>query len=220
MTDLELLTELETRQALIVHCSRLGKGDVSPDGLFFPEDLRKAIQLCSVDGAELSCSVIWPDHIKTFGTIGIVLKPRTTRSITSICKSVAGSHVDPISRKRKGFGKPFSKQTVVDTFVDATEYNEWVVRDADTIGIFIHPREPLKVGIIVRGAEMEGYVPSMGDFTTTVPVDISISNVAAKFPNLPIYSFQESSLVEWKYDGSGYSAVRVDSAILYGCGKD
>ena len=37
MTDEELIDRLKERNALIVHCSRPGKGDVGADGLLFPE---------------------------------------------------------------------------------------------------------------------------------------------------------------------------------------
>ena len=39
MTDTELLAELAKRKALIVHCSRAGKGDERIGGLLFPNDL-------------------------------------------------------------------------------------------------------------------------------------------------------------------------------------
>jgi hypothetical protein len=62
MTDAQLLEELAKREALIVHCSRPGKGDEGIDGLLFPEDLQKAIDLCANRSTELCCSVVWPGH--------------------------------------------------------------------------------------------------------------------------------------------------------------
>lgn len=53
MTDVQLLEELAKREALIVHCSRPGKGDEGIDGLLFPEDLQKAVDLCANRSTQL-----------------------------------------------------------------------------------------------------------------------------------------------------------------------
>ena len=81
MTDAELLTALEQRKALVIHCSRPGKGDEGINGLLFPEDLRKATDICANQSKELCCSVVWPGHTATFGDVGIILKPRSTASV-------------------------------------------------------------------------------------------------------------------------------------------
>lgn len=41
----ELIDLLSSRNALIVHCSRPGKGDEGLDGWLFPDDLRDAIKV-------------------------------------------------------------------------------------------------------------------------------------------------------------------------------
>lgn len=128
MTDAELLAALVDHKALIVHCSRTGKGDEALEGLFFPDDLRNAIDICAHQSKELCCSVIWPGHIKTFGAVGIILKPRSTRSITSICTTDGGTSVDPATGRRVGLGNPFSQQAVTDTFAKATNYTSGTCR--------------------------------------------------------------------------------------------
>jgi hypothetical protein len=135
MTHAELLAELQTRKALIVHCSRTGKGDEAIGGLFYPDDLRNAISICAA-GTELCCSAIWPHHLETFGPVGIILKPHSTASVTSICDQDSGSCLDQETGKRVGMGAPFSKEAVHGTFANATDYNEWNVKNADTIGVF------------------------------------------------------------------------------------
>ena len=150
MTYDELIDELVARKVLIVHCSRPGKADLGPDGLLFPCDLHNAIDICANQGKELCCSVIWPGHVETFGDVGIILKPRSTASVTSICTTDGGTWFDPRVGKRLGGGDPFSSQTVIDTFMKATTYNEWNVRDADTIGIFVAGgAKPLQVAKVV-----------------------------------------------------------------------
>jgi hypothetical protein len=195
MTDTELLAELVERKALIVHCSRVGKADEGIGGLFFPEDLRNAINICANRRKELCCSVIWPEHIKTFGAVGIIVKPRSTKSITSICTIDGGTSVDPTTCRRVGRGMPFSKQRVMDTFTKATDYNEWNVQDADTIGIFVNSNEPLEVAMIVPMDTISGYDPSMGAGQMIRPVPITWAEVALQFPGLPIYTFRGTEII-------------------------
>lgn len=58
--------------------------------------------------------MIWPGHCKTFGSIGIVLKPRSIASITSAHPTDAGTVRDTNGR-RTGLGTPYSRQAVTDT---------------------------------------------------------------------------------------------------------
>lgn len=197
LTDAELLTELAARNALIIHCSRPGKANEAIDALLFPKDLLNAIIVCGTQGKELCCSVVWPGHVETFGAIGIILRPRSTRSIASICTIDGGTSLDPVTGNRIGAGLPFSKQAVMDTFLKATGYNEWNVKDADTIGIFLHPCEPLDVPQLVRLDATPGYDPVMGDGDTLMigTVRVRLAQVFAHFPNLPVYSFRGDDIV-------------------------
>jgi hypothetical protein len=202
MTYDELMRQLIERQALIVHCSRPGKnddgqsyGDLCGDDLLFPSDLRNAIT--AVDGAgELSCSVIWPDHLKTYGAVGIVLRPRSTGSVRSISPIDAGSSWDEATRKRTGSGVPFSAEAVAGTFANAIDYNEWVIADAECIGIFVHPTERLEVAARVQMADVEGFDPSMMmDIGSTVgPVTIDLGVIRRAFPDLPIFTYQDGGV--------------------------
>jgi hypothetical protein len=85
-----------------------GKEGKGVDGLLFPADLKNAAEICAKDYKELSCSLVWPTHVKTFGAVGIILKPRSTKSITSISPIDAGTSCDPDTGKRRGGGVPFS----------------------------------------------------------------------------------------------------------------
>lgn len=212
MRDGELLAELATHSALIVHCSRPGKADEGLKGLFFPRDLQKASHICAVENKELCCSVIWPRHVKTFGSVGIVLKPRSVSSITSICTIDGGTYLDPITGKRVGAGLPFSKQGVLDTFSKATDYNEWNVQAAETIGIFVHPADPLEVAKKFSLKEIPGYDPSMGDGEEVGTVVIDHREVAAQFPTLPIYTLSNLGIARLE----GSERVSVSALELYG----
>jgi hypothetical protein len=115
-----------------------GAWDVSIEALQgFPEDLRHAITICAEEHRELSCSLIWPAHVKTFGAVGLILKPRSTASISSISPHDSGTSFDDAA-KREGGGVPFSREAVDETFANSQDYNEWTVTDGDTIGIFVN----------------------------------------------------------------------------------
>lgn len=209
MTYDELMRLLIERRALIVHCSRPGKsgdeqryGELSGDDLLFPGDLSNAIDAAAGTG-ELSCSVIWPGHLKTYGAVGIVLRPRSTDSVRSISPIDAGSSWDGTTGKRTGSGVPFSAEAVHETFANATDYNEWVIGDAECIGIFVHPTERLEVAARVPMTEVKGFDPStMMDLGSTVgAVTIDLGMIESAFPDLPIFTYQHGRL--WRLsDGS------------------
>ncbi|HEV2270830.1 MAG TPA: hypothetical protein VGR92_15360 [Steroidobacteraceae bacterium] len=189
MTDSELIDLLSQRQALIVHCSRPGKANTGVGGLLFPGDLLNAAEICAKQHKELSCSVVWPTHVKTFGAVGIVLRPRSTRSITSVSPRDSGTSYDPQTGKRHGGGAPFSGAAVHDTFTSASDYNEWTVTDADTVGIFINPCEPLQVAKVIDVTKVPGYDPAMEPGDLVAAQDISIRDIMAAFPHMPVYSY-------------------------------
>lgn len=205
MTYEELIDLLASRNALIVHCSRPGKGDVGPDGRLFPDDLRDAINLCDTGAGDVSCSLIWPGHAKTFGSIGIMLKPRSTASITSAHLTDAGTSPDENGR-RTGLGAPFSRKAVLDTFAAPTDYNEWTVTDADTIGIFVNLQEPpLQVAKVVDLTRDPNYNPDIMDPVAVLPQPITLKDLLATFPDLPVYAFLGTEIVE----------IGIDAATLY-----
>ncbi|MBV7519074.1 hypothetical protein [Ensifer sp. ENS12] len=204
MTYQELIDLLISRNALIVHCSRPGKGDEGPDGRLFPDDLRDAIAVCESGNGDLSCSLVWPGHSKTFGSVGIMLKPRSIASITSAHPTDAGTSPDANGR-RTGLGGPFSRKAVMDTFASLTDYNEWTVTDADTIGIFVNLEEhSLEVAKVVDLTEHPLYDPTMPPLAV-LPQPITLEEVRAAFPDLPLYIFSGTKIVE----------IGVDATRLY-----
>lgn len=192
----ELIDLLISRNALIVHCSRPGKGDEGLDGRLFPDDRRDAITVCANSAGDVSCSLIWPGHSKTFGSIGIVLKPRSTASITSAHPTDAGTFRDANGR-RTGFGAPYSREAVTDTFASSTDYNEWTVMDADTIGVFINLQDqPLQVAGIVNLTQSPDYDATIMPAKTVMPQSITLKEVCAAFPDLPVYAFLGTEIIQ------------------------
>lgn len=201
MTDEEFLGELAKRNALIVHCSRPGKGDEGIDGLLFPQDLQNAIDICANQSTELCCSVVWPGHTETFGAIGIILKPRSTASVTLICTTDGGTSINPQTGRRDGAGTKFSAQAVLDTFANPAGYNEWNVQDAETIGIFVHPSDPPEVAQRVPMNAIPGCPSDMEADEVVVPVRINASQIKQHFNGLPLYTLSNTGIMRLDADG-------------------
>lgn len=196
MTYQELIDLIISRNALIVHCSRPGKGDEGPDGRLFPDDLRDAIAVCESGAGDLSCSLIWPGHSKTFGSIGIVLNPRSTASITSAHPADAGTSPDANGR-RTGLGAPYSREAVMDTFASSTDYNEWTVTNADTIGIFVNLQEQhLEVAKLVDLSQLPDYNAAIMAPLAVLPQPITFKEVRDAFPDLPVYAFLGTEIIQ------------------------
>ena len=193
MTYKDLIDLLVERQALIVHCSRPGKnGD---DGPLFPDDMRKAIEILDAGATQLSCSVVWPEHQHSYGAVGIVLRPRSTASITSLKGHDAGASVDQATGQLVGGGVPFSSDAVFETFSSSTGYNEWTVGDADCLGIFVNLQEPLEVAAHVDMKDVDGFDSSMWDTSSVVgPVRITFHQIQREFPDAPIFALHDGKI--------------------------
>jgi hypothetical protein len=150
----------------------------------------------------LSCSLVWPDHCKTFGSVGIILRPRCTGSIIQICVEDAGSERDKVTGKRTSrgaAGKPFSQEAVEETFAAAKDYNEWIVDHAKTIGIFVN----LQAGkvLVPKWATLEGVEgyepdnPYMSHEPQSYPTEITLEEVVASFPGFSVFAFWERQII-------------------------
>jgi hypothetical protein len=163
--------------------------------------------------------VIWPSHLETFGPVGIILKPRSTASVTSICDKDSGSSVDKETGKRGSMGSPFSKEAVLYTFANATGYNEWNVENAETVGIFVHPTDPLDVARSCNLTDVPGYDPLiaelMGEDAVVGAVRLTLAGVMADFPTLPIYSISDENIVRMELGDNGAKFIVVDPADIY-----
>lgn len=194
MTDQDLLAELVSRKALIVHCSRPGKGDEGENALLFPDDMKKAVILCETGKKEICCSVIWPGHVQTFGDVGIILKLRSTMAISMISTTDGGTSIDPISGRRVGLGVPFSREAVLDTFTNPTDYNEWNIDAADTVGIFVKCGRAPQIASRFKLSDVPGYDPVMGTGTMIGPREITSDEINQAFPNLPILTIHNGEI--------------------------
>jgi hypothetical protein len=224
MTLHELMQQLIGRDALIVHCSQPARhgggqryGGIGGDDLIFPNDLLNAIEAVGGTG-ELCCSVVWPDHLETYGSVGIVLRPRSTASIRSLSTVDAGSSWDESTGRRRTGGDPFSAQAVADTFANAAGYNEWTITDADCLGIFVHPTNPMQVATRVEPEKIDGYDPSaVAVGSTLVATTIDLDDVVRLFPGQPIFTFHNGRIVQMErgpvspYHPAGEVAITDDA---------
>lgn len=178
MTHQELLARLGARQALIVHFSAHA---VMRDGVDYPTDLEQV--LAEKEPWPLSCSVLTPGHHMTVtGSVGVILEPRTAEDVLSVYHDDAGAY--DVAGSNQSAGAALSDATF-DTSIDDTvlgAYNEWRVRGARPVGIFV--LDPSN--ILVR---QKGTVPGpFGDEEIILACPISLNAVRAAFHGQPIWT--------------------------------
>jgi hypothetical protein len=202
MTLAELMSELVSRKALIVHCSSWGKREPP----FFPDDLRNAPQV--LPKKDICCSVVWPARPVTTGSVGIILRPRSLTSITSVAVTDAGSSPDPATGRRLGLGRPFSRKAFDATFsAGPGEHNEWTVMDADVVGVFVRlDQQHLEVPMLTDPTQAQGYEPSMGPMPPEPGgVYVTMSDVVTAFPKNPVFGFHREEIV--RVDSGPYVGI-------------
>ncbi|RYG88307.1 MAG: hypothetical protein EON59_04885 [Alphaproteobacteria bacterium] len=194
MTLPELLLILKSNDAFIVHCCRSNRGgEINPKPLY-PNDLKATIgDLAAGGGRSVSCSVVWPAHQHTFGEIGIIVKPRDVGEVVRVSTGDAGT-----LENGEGFGEPLSHASVGRTFTQSTDHNEWVLTGGDVVGIFLNFETGLYVaqmreappGMSLEEAKVLGIPPA------PYPVKVTVANVAADFPGLPLFGFVAGVLTQ------------------------
>lgn len=180
--------ELARHGAIIVHCSRPGRdGELGEPKPLYPDDLKQTIRDLAIGNARpVSCSVVWPQHQDTFGDVGIVVEPRNLSDIVEMHTGDAG-----YSKEMGGLGSPPSLKGLADTFAHSEGHNEWVLTAADTLGIFVISGDSLEVARKLDLTEDERAL--YGE--PIMACSISLGEIAADFPSLPIFGFVAGELV-------------------------
>ncbi|MEW9275047.1 hypothetical protein [Gluconobacter oxydans] len=203
MTLSELFEEFTKHEALLVHCSTPAKtkgppppGSSGRATLYFPEDMTTAKKLFEAGTQRLCCSVVWPAHPDAWGDIGLVLKPHDVASIVDVCPIDAGTPSD--SSMGSGLGKPFCEQSVSETFKQPSgTHNEWGIRGAEIIGIFIKPNcDKPRVATLHKLSDLPGYDASMGDQSIVAERGVQLSEIEDNFPGLPLYTFHDGKVID------------------------
>lgn len=195
----ELNETLFAHKAVIVHCSRPGPGGETTGARkpLYPRDLIETIRDLEAGSVrEVSCSVVWPDHLETFGAVGIVLEPREIDDIVRMSPTDAGT-VPGVG----GFGKPPSKQALAETLHSSEGHNEWVLVGARVRGIFVHPTMDLMVARAVdipssMGLSEEEAILLGIEGETVEPCYITHQQIRIDFPDLPLLTYVGGELRE------------------------
>lgn len=185
MADADLTFALERQKAVVVHFSH--HANMRENGVF-PDDLQNAIK--NKDVWSLSCSVLWPGHkMQPCGSVGVMFRP-TMDSVLSVYNSDSGSFLGPDGTDISG-GLPLNADTFESTFQVVGEYNEWRVKGAEVIGIFVHD---------INQIEAKGWdeIPGLpdGELLCEIAVKcIDLANVFDAFPPLPVFTMSSTGLV-------------------------
>ena len=201
MTDItfdEMWNELAQRQALIVHFSN--HADMGRKEAYFPNDLQSAIKNYQ-NGPHwpLSCSVLWPGHkMSPVGSVGLILEPQSINNILSVKKSDSGSMCFQ-DGSEGSLGDPLTKASLNSSFeVKQGDYNEWRVRGAKPVGIFIHDLCNIEVrGLIHRDQRLKGLPTEMIAFEPEFTAElhsIQVDRVKSSYPDFYIKTIKNGNI--------------------------
>src|SRR5262249_11671848 len=145
----EVYEFLRSRNAFIVHFSGTPKG--SGGGKWFPNDLRHVIEGRAMGG--LSSSLVRPgDNFRGFkrnatGSIGVILGLQSKASLVAVDPSDCGSIEDEQGNRTVQNERDITMEDLART-LDARavgDYNEWIIRNYDLLGIFAVPPSEVSV---------------------------------------------------------------------------
>lgn len=178
MRYIDLMNKLGARNALIVHFSAHA---VMRAGLNFPTDLQQV--LAEQEPWPLSCSVLTPGHqMDVTGSVGVVLEPRSVEDVLRVHHGDAGAYDDDGTNQSLGEALTDASFDMSIDNVEPLTYNEWRVRGAKPIGIFV--LDP--VNILVRQKRvMHG---PFGSVEAIAAEPISLEEIRAAFPGESIWT--------------------------------
>ncbi|WP_374682861.1 hypothetical protein [Accumulibacter sp.] len=186
MTDQELSAFLATKGAAVVHLSHHAVMD--PARPIWPEDMRRAI--AKKDDFNLSCVVVWPGHRMPLpGSVGVIFKP-TCANVVSASSSDSGSTMLPDGSDGSA-GFPLSPETLASTFdVWNGTYNEWRVRGAEVVGIFVADPSNIEVkkDVVLNAGGHE--------FKDVAATSITMGEVFAAFPHHSVFTMGPAGMIE------------------------
>jgi hypothetical protein len=182
--------------SLIVHFHGPKGDELRPERLF-PHDLCAVVAGRAMGG--LSCCTVGPlDHFDkhAWGSVGTVIGLQHKQSIVAAEPNDCGSHEEDVG----GFSIRVVEQEKDIRLCDLArsisaraEHNEWVVRDYEVLGLFLHP--PCIVEEIAGQQRI-----------------ITFRELASRFPNLPIYTFWDRAIYQVVPENR-----RVAHAEIYRC---
>ena len=168
----------------IVHFSHFA---VMNHAVEFPVDLHHAID--NYQAETRSCCAIWPRHQMPLpGSVGVIFEPSLAH-VLSVLPIDAGS--SDVSGSEYSGGSPPSEEAILESFnVPFFRYNEWRVRGAKPIGIFVDNPHNIQV-------KKKELFSVCGETTEQIVCkEIPFSAVVDAFPTLPIYTIGPDGLID------------------------
>jgi len=215
-TPAEVRHFLRARTALLVHFSGAPKGAGVKRGHLFPKDLLHVIAGHANGG--LSCSIVRPGDVfngyarNAMGSVGVVLDPRTSRSLTAVDPHDCGSMEDADGNRNVPQERDITPRDLEDSLDRRPkgDYNEWVVRDFQVRGVFASScPEVSELSVPEYPEEMPD------DMRDSIPSPsfrkVAVEELFRTFRDLPLYSFSSTGIVRCRPDGS----ILINVAEIY-----
>ena len=189
MDDPDFQKLLSDRNILVVHFSHFA---VMGHSVEFPDDLLHAI--FHHKDETRSCCALWPEHkMELPGSVGVIFKP-TIKQIVSVLADDSGS--SDFGGTESSAGEiPTSETLLASLQVPAGRYNEWRVRGAEPIGIFVADIHNIYVK---KKVQLHFNGRSSNEICCT---SITLQSIVEAFPGHPVYILQPSGLC--KVNGNG-----------------
>lgn len=182
MEDLDFQKLLLERNIVIVHFSHFA---VMGHSVEFPDDLLYAISHHKDETR--SCCAIWPGHNMDLpGSVGVIFKPTIDQVVSVLADDSGSSDFGGTESSAGEF--PTSETLLASLQVPAGRYNEWRIRSAEPIGIFVEDIHNIcakkKVQLHFNGESIDEIVCT----------NITLQSVLEAFPGRPVYTLHSSGL--------------------------
>lgn len=177
MLDEKRFKELvDERNVAVVHFSHCATMNHRVE---FPEDLNHAIDHFANETR--SCCALFPGHEMSLpGSVGLIFSP-TLAQVLSVCSSDSGS--TDFGGEEGSLGESPTEEAILGSLnVRSGDYNEWRIRGAEPIGIFVANPAMIEV--------RKAVTYSLGDnkFSDFECKNIQLSDVFTAFPGKPVFT--------------------------------
>lgn len=185
MTEVEFARLVDEEAIAVVHFSHVA--DMGRD-LIFPDDMRRAISNTNV--WTLSCCALTPGRrMQLPGEVGILLRPKLSH-LLSVSNGDAGASTLPDGSELSG-GQPPTREAVLRSLDPGLRpYNEWRVRGAEVVGIFVSRVDHVAVK---KRLNFDG---PFGPVQTISSESVPLGVVFDAFPAFPVYEMGASGLAQ------------------------
>lgn len=190
MNDQDFQNILSDKGIVIVHFSHFA---VMGHSVEFPDDLIHAMSHHQTETR--SCCALWPGHNMDLpGSVGVIFKPAIAQVVSVLANDPGSS--DFGGTESSAGQSPTSETLLASLQVSAGRYNEWRVRGAEPIGIFVSDTSNI---CVKKKIPLHFNGKSIDEIACT---NITLQSVLDAFPNSPVYTLLATGLQKV----SGYGA--------------